>query len=355
MSAALHRIDCRKLAENRALFAGILKEVSVPEELARLDADTYTAWGNGISVAHYLQRERVLRATAFSRRGLWTWVLKDAEAVLASCESYEVEVVAAGRRGSGYGIASVYVEPQRRGHGHASELLRRVHAELKSAGALLAYLVSEVGPKLYGRLGYVERPLYVRSYAAAAKDEYQAAPLPWELFAEEDVQTALAARRLPARPLAIAESAERLAEHVHWHLARSRYYGALKGQAPLRFVGARARFGDAMAIFAPDVCRESGVLRVLTLYPGEKLAAPGAGYDPRSTEGEALRSVLQAGRVMARDLGLSALEIWENPSNAGYLEGGVRKTDDRELPMVLGLSAGIRGEDWLDYERAHWL
>jgi len=332
MPLSLQRIDCSKLPLKSAPHDSAVAEALVPAELEQLDVATYASWGGGLSLADYMRRERVLRATAFSRRGLSTWVLRDGDTGLASCESYELDVRGGQKCGTGYGIASVFVEPHLRGHGYASELLSRVHAALRQDGGLLCYLMSEIGPTLYQRLGYVGRPLFVRRYAAVDK-----APPPCELLTADAIAEALAACQRPLGTLSVKVSVE----HVLWHLARSRYYAeALKRPLPV-CVGARAAGGTAMALWAPEY--RLSVLQVLTLY-----LQPGA-------DRAAMDGVLTAGRRLAAELGLSTLEIWENPHNAGFLAGGERISSTKDLPMLLGLEPGVRGEDWLDYERAHWL
>ena len=352
MALSLHRIDCRTLPAAQASaprLAPDLPEVIVPDEVAALDRVTHASWGSDIAMDDYLRRERVMRATPFARRGLRQWLLRDGKAVLASLETFEFDVTAGNRRGKGHGIASVYVEPERRGKGHASELCLRVVDALKQEGALASHLMSEVGPKLYAQLGYAPRPLFLRRYAAASDSELQAhgKTPPWQFFGEADVPTALAARKLPPPALRVEISAD----HLLWHMTRGRFYATLGGHKTARHVGARA--GEALAFWAPDY--RDDVLRILTIYPGARLASPGAVFEPRSAEGEAVRNVLHAGRAVAKELGLSGIEIWENPQNAGYLRGGARSADAHELPMLIGLAPGIRGEDWLDYERAHWI
>ncbi len=54
-----------------------------------------------------------------------------------------------------------------RGKGYASILLQRIHERLRGEGALCMYLMSEIGPTLYERLGYVARPLRICRFAAA--------------------------------------------------------------------------------------------------------------------------------------------------------------------------------------------
>jgi GNAT superfamily N-acetyltransferase len=329
------------------------EEAQVPAAVVPLDESTYASWGPPLTLPQYLARERRLRAVPFSR-GLRTWVLREGDAVLASCESYEVPLALAGpkgkpaRRGLVHGIASVFVDEKLRGHGYASTMLKGVHEQLAGAGALGCYLMSEIGPSLYARLGYVARPLRLCRYAAAdPARERLPAPLPWTWLQADDLPSMLAQRYKVARPgLALETTAAQLG----WHLARSRYYAQTLGRKPSEHVGARV--GDAFVVWQPSYPKE--LLRVLMLYPGERLATPGSPVDPRGPELEAVRNVLHAARFTAAELGLSHLEVWENASNSAYLRGGVRLASD-DIPMLRPLIPEVRGEDWIDYERCHWL
>jgi GNAT superfamily N-acetyltransferase len=342
----------------------LLPAIEPPAAAVALDVRTHAAWGRSLTLAQYLFRERVLRASPFSRRGLRAWALQRRGATLASCETYACDVVIGGRgtapsRATGHGIASVYVDPDQRGHGYASELLRRVHAALHAEGALLCFLWSEIGPTLYQRLGYVARPLSLRRYAAAPKEESHGTVPPWRLLRLPELGPVLAARPLAGRGLAF--SIELDLSQIDWCLRRAAFYARSLGRPISPFVAAQA--GDALSVFCPDYV--DNLMRVLTLYPGAHLSTAGAVFEPRSAEGENLRNVLHAARAVAGQLGLSAIELWQNPLNTGYLRGGAQSPEVKELPMVLlfpqaAAARGparppLRADDWQDYERGLWL
>lgn len=327
-------------------------EAEVPPAVVQLDELTYASWGPPLSLPQYLARERRMRALPFSR-GLRSWVLRDGETGLASCESYAVPIVVGGpraktpRRGVVHGIASVFVEPKLRGHGHARALLTRVHAHLAGEGVLGCYLMSEIGPTLYAGMGYVARPLRLCRYAAAAQAERPPSPLPWSWLQKDALAGLLKERyRLPAPALRIETTPEQLG----WHLGRSDFYAQALSRKSTPHIGARS--GDAFAVWQPSYPKD--LLRVLMLYPGEQVLAPGAAINPRSPELEAVRHVLHAARFTAAELGLTHVEVWENAGNGAYLRGGVRLAAD-DVPMLLPLTPELRGDDWTDYERCHWL
>lgn len=331
----LHCTDAREHAE-------------LPEEAVARDRLTYASWGGGLSLEQYLDRERRLWRQAFARRGMRRWILREGAADLASCETYLVPVRVGTQLGVGHGVASVFTEERLRGRGLAAELLSRVHDVLRGEGAVCAYLMSEIGPQLYGRLGYVVRPPLLRRYAAAGPSEAVPAALEW--FGADDV-AGLVARRYAAAPLHRRQLVLQLtAEQLLWHVERGWIYADHQGRARQRVVGARA--GAAFGIFAADP--QKGVVRVLMLYPGEAIFAAGALGDPHSDEAARLRDVLHGARFLAAELGLPAVEVWENGQNAGWLRGGHR-VEGSDIPMVLPLRDEVRGEDWLDWERGHWL
>lgn len=364
----LSQIDCRHLPAYRGtvdpdLAAIALPQVASPPSLVAMDQRTHAAWGKSLSLSQYLHRERVLRASAFARRGLRAWILHRGDQVLASCETYACDVAVtvgrtgrAGRdgtslRGEGHGIASVHVPHDQRGHGHASDLLTRVHAVLRGEGALLCYLLSEIGPTLYARLGYVPRPLFTRRYAAAPASESHGAVPPWRYLNQAQLPTVVSA--LSARKASL--SIEISVAQIEWHLLRTAFYSRCLGRPESPHIGAVA--GDAVALWAADP--REGILRVLAIYPGAALSTPGAVFDPRAESAANVRNVLHAARTVAGQLGIPAIELWENPSNALYLRGGVQAVGG-DVPMVLPLTSapansGLRGEEWQDYERAHWL
>lgn len=328
-------------------------EAQAPPEVLRLDELTFPQWGKLLSLEQYYWRERVLRAQDFSRAGLRTFVLHEGplsapDSVLASCETYAVPIHLGPKRGLSHGIASVFVEEKRRGHGYASELLRRVERVLRDEGATCSYLMSEIGPTIYQRLGYVPRPLYTRRYAAAdPRREPHGDPPPWRWLESDALPALLAERyRRPQLPLWL----EVTPAQVMWHVERARFYAQVLGKPLSPRIGARA--GEAFALWAADYT--DGLLRILLLYPGSRLDAAGASFDPRSPEAADLRNVLHAARTHAFFAELPTIEVWENPRNARYLRGGIHAVCE-DLPMLLPLAPGVRAEDFTDYERVHWI
>lgn len=332
-----------------------------PAPVLARDELTYESWGRGLTPAQYLDRERFLWRTTFAREGLCVFILRQGDAALASCEGYRVPVVTPGREGHGYGIASVFVEERLRGRGHASALLRAVHEQLQRAGALCTYLMSEVDPGIYARLGYVPRPVIVRGFAPEPRP--LAPPLvppapPLTLIGVDEAATVVP-KLLEARYQTRGALTLRLDfAQIDWHVQRGLYYTRVLGLPVPRTVGAVC--GSAFALWSAGPLQNT--LRVLCQYPGAVLASatPAPGAHPSELtnahpqEAAAYRAVLHAARCEAHALGLGRVELWENPWNATFLRGGAPRPYE-DMPMLAPLVPDLRAEDWRDCERGHWL
>lgn len=293
---------------------------------------TFAVWGNGITLAQYLERERALAETAFARRGLRTWLLEDDRGgVLASCETYRMASALDGVRGEAHGFASVFVEPRLRGRGHASALIRAVLDVLRSEGAQAAHLFSEVGTSLYGALGFRARPIHAR--------RFRPAPGPVEAvartFSRADAESVLA----PRFSLAPAGRFRILLDHaqLEWHRTRAAAYHRFRVPdrlSPDALAGAVAG-GGWIAWFA-----DYRLERLLTLA-----VAPG-----RPEESAAL---VEATRRAAAALGLPLAEHWEAPATP--LPGGEVVALDDEIPMLCPFAEGLLPGAWTDYGRGCWI
>jgi hypothetical protein len=85
-------------------------------------------------------------------------LLGEADAVLASCFLYELDLRLDGRRLELGGIGALHVRPDLRRLGLGRMLLERVHAWLGEQRKQGAFLFSAIGDAYYERLGYVALP-----------------------------------------------------------------------------------------------------------------------------------------------------------------------------------------------------
>src|SRR2546423_625118 len=134
-----------------------LVEANREQKRAR-DALNYDAGGMLLTREQYALREARLRAHAWSRHALRSWILiDDGGGVLAACGKYRLRSVAHGAAGWAWAVASVFTERRLRGLGHASVMMKLLGERVRELdpGAHALVLYSDVGPRMYERAGYV--------------------------------------------------------------------------------------------------------------------------------------------------------------------------------------------------------
>lgn len=306
-------------------------ECVVPADMERIDRRTASSWAKDLSVEEYLRRERVLKTRPFCQELTVHSLLSDDGTLLASCESYRVPVAVPGRTalGFGLGIASVFVDEAQRGHGYAAELLRRLHQQFADEGAALSYLMSEIGPTLYARLGYVTRPLHVR--------RQRAQPIPHHAQLLTDADLAQTLTRIPPPPHSPLHIPPTTAQ-LDWHISRGRFYAQQLGCTYPDSIGARC--GQAVLIWQADFQRDERKLRVLLL------SAQGPASD--------VSQVVAAAQAVAHEHQLPTVEYWESGAQHElFQDEPIFIADD--VPMIRPLSSDVRVTDHSDIQRYHWL
>ncbi|MCU0685148.1 MAG: GNAT family N-acetyltransferase [Polyangiaceae bacterium] len=313
-----------------------IDEASDEEKRAR-DALTYEAWGAGLALSQYLEREAGLRAHPWSASGaMTTWALRDGGgAIGATCETFRVPALLDGApAGHAYAVASVYTEPARRGHGHAATLMRALSDELRrrDPSACATVLFSDVGTALYERAAYSARPSINRGAPAEAGHVHEGVD---EIFVDGELA---AIDRIigecfgpPREGLWLTPSGAQL----DWHRERERLYARLQGRPALDSWGARR--GRGALAWAADWKNNCLV--------GLFYRAPGV------PEAEAL---LRCMRRVAASVGLARVVLWDDPSQpwpapfaTAPREGGI--------PMIRPLRSDLRPEAWAAISRGHWV
>ena len=129
--------------------------VAEGELLERVLDLTFPVWHEGLTRQAYSRWNAVQVRMPWARPRLRRFaLLDDAGGLLASLKRYRYDVRLDGRDGWMCGLGAVFTQPDRRGRGHASELIGHVLESERREGALLAGLFSEIGPAFYGRLGF---------------------------------------------------------------------------------------------------------------------------------------------------------------------------------------------------------
>ncbi|KAL8391830.1 hypothetical protein RB595_002147 [Gaeumannomyces hyphopodioides] len=162
-------------------------------ELRRIWTMTHGPWGPALSLDEYIEREAYLYTVPGSKDGLQSsWILTDcrlppdARPILSSCDTYRKPAMvsyppqASGQAAAtaanvvAHGIGAVFTDPEFRGQGYASRMMREVGEVLQRyqadehrkgqqangdgnapAGALFSVLYSDIGKKFYSKLGWL--------------------------------------------------------------------------------------------------------------------------------------------------------------------------------------------------------
>lgn len=298
-----------------------LRAASEAERRGR-DAHTFEAWGRRLTQAQYFAREARLRGHVWAREAMRTWLWEDDGQTLASCETFEVPSVVGEAPGRSWVVASVYVEPTLRRHGHAVAMMRALLERLRGeSGAQAVTLYSEVGEALYARVGFQGVLSFDVCFEAGG-----AAPgaVQWA----ED-QLPLPVTRAPeAGQLRLRVTSGQVA----WQLERERFYAEALARGPLRVHG--ARLGPASIGWTAS-WRDDELLVLWLDAPSD----------------DDVVALVQAARWVAADAGLARVRVWETRPLPPRL-GGLRAVRDDALAMVAPLGAGV--DAWVAIERALW-
>lgn len=117
---------------------------------------TYPIWNEGLTREAYSAWNRGQMRTAWGRSNLRRMALIDEETLLASAKRYDFRAVIGGREVDVLGIGAVFTPIDRRGRGHARELLDLMMRDAAARGCEWALLFSEIGPSYYAALGFRE-------------------------------------------------------------------------------------------------------------------------------------------------------------------------------------------------------
>lgn len=154
------------------------------EQVVESRRRSHASWARGLSMEHYLKRDEVMDFQEHASNGkLVTWVLaprNDPSTLdfMCSCETYRRSAAVATPGASttsevpGYGVASVYTPPHKRGKGYAAHMMRLLHWVLAPRSSLPAFpsewgvppesplqdarfsvLYSDIGKEFYFRAG----------------------------------------------------------------------------------------------------------------------------------------------------------------------------------------------------------
>lgn len=302
-----------------------------PSQAIELDERSHAEWGRGLTVPAHIARERRLRVGMWPRTHHETWVLTDADEVLASCETYRVACTVDGEPGRAWEIASVYVDPLLRGRGYGTRLMDELVARLENEpGAKAFVLFSDVGPAMYERVGF--RPLRAMDRVLPPSHE-DPDDGPWLRFSETELAE-VHARWVPfGGEFAIWPSLGQL----DWHIDRARTLAETVGWRRSSRCG--AQIGSDAIVWVED--RESDALQVLVM-------------SARVPKAAAL--LLDAAARTAGELGLKEVRAWETPLPGPWpADLGAAVPRNGGVPMIRPLVDDLAPAGWTFVPRGVWV
>lgn len=373
---------------------------ATPSERERVWALHHRKWGGILTQEQYIAREAYLRNVPLQKNGGIThWILTDSSKppdqrpILASCDTYRKRALSCTPSGSlsegiAHGIGAVFTDPQYRGKGYASRMLKELGPVLRTwqsadggRDVFFSVLYSDIGKSFYAKSGWAAFPsshLAFPALASVPRDEQQpptttngsepksaavakATPIgyhePAELCAADEQ---LLRESLPRRAAGAGRAAVALVpdlESVLWHLMREDFIlkhifggrtpavrGAVCGEEKGRRVWAvwtRAYYGEV------------GTLHLLRFVLEDEDA-------PEEDNVAGIRAVVGVARAQAAEWRCREVQTW-NPSpkmralveRAG-LEAEFVERDSESIASLMWYGGETTDVDWFYNEKFGW-
>ena len=136
-----------------------LRELSAPAYAQAVLPLTQPLWGRGRSLEAYAEQTLEISQSPYGRKSYRTFALSgDGDTALASFKRYERAAVLDKEHLRALGIGAVFTPEAFRGRGYASAMIGMALDESRRGGFDFAYLFSDIHPKFYRDLGFVELP-----------------------------------------------------------------------------------------------------------------------------------------------------------------------------------------------------
>jgi GNAT superfamily N-acetyltransferase len=367
---------------------------ATPLERERVWALHHRKWGGILTLEQYIAREAYLRNVPLQKDGGIThWILTDStqpdgRPILSSCDTYRKRALSctpAGELTDGiaHGIGAVFTDPQYRGKGYASRMLKELGPALKAwqaggqqqpAGtALFSILYSDIGKSFYAKSGWAAFPSSHLAFPALpsgpvaqenglkpAERIAQASPIgyhePAELCA---VDEELLRKALPRRAAETGRAQVALVpdlESVLWHLMREDFIvkHAFDGRTP-DVKG--AVYGDkgkrVWAVWARAYYGEVGTLHLLRFVLEDEDA-------PEEDNVKGIRAVVELAKQQALEWRCREVHTW-NPSekmralvDKSGLEVEFVDRDSESIASLMWYGGETGDVDWFYNEKFGW-
>ena len=160
----------------------ILREIPPAEYAEKVLPLTAPLWAGGRNMRTYADNTLAIARSPYGKRSFRTMGAYDGDLV-ASFKRYERVLRLRNDRLAAIGIGAVFTPQRFRGRGYASVMLATALDDARRAGTDLAYLFSDIHPRFYRQLGFVELPS--RSISVRA-DAFTSRRFPTDTLAERD-------------------------------------------------------------------------------------------------------------------------------------------------------------------------
>jgi GNAT superfamily N-acetyltransferase len=360
-------------------------------ERERIWSLTHRQWGGILSHEQYIAREAYLRNVPLQKNdGITHWILTDStlppdqRPILSSCDTYRKRALSCTPSGVvtdgiAHGIGAVFTDPQYRGKGYASRMLKELGPVLKTwqAGhgreSLFSVLYSDIGKSFYAKSGWAAFPSSHLAFplepphgasapqnGSADADAAAATPIgyhePAELCA---VDERLLREALPRRAAETGRTAVALVpdlDSVLWHLMREDFivkhvFGrtpAVKGAV----YGDRGR--RVWAVWTRAYYGEVGTLHFLRFV----LEDEGA---PEEDNARGVAAVVRVALAQAAEWRCREVQTWNpSPKLKALVEKSGLKCElvDRDSDSIASLmwygEGTMQDVDWFYNEKFGW-
>ncbi len=203
---------------------------------------SFELWHDGRTFERYAGDFRSVASSTYAKRRAFTVGLREGDALVASCKTYDRELRWQSTSLRATGIAAVFTLPAFRGRGYATVMLGALLDAERRAGRDVAYLYSDIHPQYYAKLGFLALPSRLLTMRADALDGRAVGARPVEAADWTGIRRCFESLdRL--RPWSLRRTP------LVWNWMRSRWIApSREGTQPVHLVVRRARNVVAYAI-----------------------------------------------------------------------------------------------------------
>lgn len=355
---------------------------------------TAAIWRDALTLPSYFEESSYLADVPLARnKGMTEWVLVEKglppskRPILACCESFRKRCWISDEQGIlmeaiTHAVASVCCNPEYRGRGYASRLMRELSKILpnwqtEETKCVASILYSDIGKKFYTEIGWRPHPSYqveFESPLVKLNDETGARALIADdlakLCEDDETLSELMLQNWPSSKMKFMIVPDH--DHMRWHHAKEEF-GATKlfGKIPnikgsiIGEPGKRIwviwthRFYDV-----PDSETSRNTLYILRLVIEDATAQQSKIQAPTDLQIDQFRSIIQSTLIEAAEWKLKQVVLWNPFPLALELINRIgipfvyRQREEESIPslMLFGGHAGIREDplEWIGNEKYSW-